>query len=79
LLEHVDFESEYPKAVQMTKLLRDLGIKAPRMPDFKEAARVLHDRGIEPRRSNGKKVYDISYTAVDEGSFANFSDKFGDD
>ena len=79
LLEHVDFESDFPKAVQMTKLLRDMGIKSPRMPDFKEAARVLHDRGIEPRRSNGKKVYDISYTAVDEGNYANFSDKFGDD
>ena len=79
LLEHVDFESEYPKAVQMTKLLRDLGIKAPRMPDFKEAARVLHDRGIEPRRSNGRKVYDLSYTAVDAENFTNYSDKFGDD
>ena len=79
LLEHVDFESEYPKAVQMTKLLRDLGIKAPRMPDFKEAARVLHDRGIEPRRSNGRKVYDLSYTAVDAENFTSYSDKFGDD
>ena len=78
LLEHVDFESEYPKAVQMTKLLRDLGIKAPRMPDFKEAARVLHDRGIEPRRSNGRKVYDLSYTPVDADNFTDFSAKFGD-
>ena len=58
----MDFESENIKPVQMTKLLRDLGIKAPRMPDFKEAARVLHERGIEPRRSNGKKVYDMDYT-----------------
>ena len=78
LLEHVDFESEYPKAVQMTKLLRDLGIKAPRMPDFKEAARVLHDRGIEPRRSNGRKVYDLSYTPVDADNYTDFSAKFGD-
>jgi len=78
LLEHVDFESEFPKAVQMTKLLRDLGIKAPRMPDFKEAARVLHDRGIEPRRSNGRKVYDLTYTAVDSDNYTDFSTKFGD-
>ena len=28
---------EHAKPVQMTKLLRDLGIKSPRMPDFKEA------------------------------------------
>ena len=78
LLEHVDFESEFPKAVQMTKLLRDLGIKAPRMPDFKEAARVLHDRGIEPRRSNGRKVYDLTYTPVDSDNYTDFSAKFGD-
>ena len=68
ILEHVDFESENAKPVQMTKLLRDLGIKAPRMPDFKEANRVLHERGIEPRRSNGKKIYDIDYTPVEEES-----------
>jgi putative DNA primase/helicase len=43
ILEHVNFSSEYAKPVQMTKLLRDLGIKAPRMPDFKEASRVLHE------------------------------------
>jgi hypothetical protein len=61
----------------MTKLLRDLGIKSPRMPDFKEAARVLHERGIEPRRTNGKKVYDLEYTkALDD---TNFSDVFGSD
>ena len=45
----------------MTELLRDMGIANPRMPDFKEAARVLQENGCEPRRSNGKKVYDISY------------------
>jgi hypothetical protein len=67
-LEHVDFEGEHKVAVQMTKLLRDLGIKSPRMPDFKEAARVLHERGIEPRRSNGKKIYDLDYTAVEDDS-----------
>jgi len=38
-----------------------MGIANPRMPDFKEAARVLQENGCEPRRSNGKKVYDISY------------------
>ena len=75
LLEHVDFESENIKPVQMTKLLRDLGIKAPRMPDFKEAARVLHERGIEPRRSNGKKVYDTDYKAIDDNGMT-FGDKF---
>ena len=77
LLEHVDFDSEHAKPVQMTKLLRDLGIKAPRMPDFKEANRVLHERGIEARRTNGKKVYDISYTAVEESG--GFNSNFGSD
>ena len=66
--EHVSFTSEQTKPVQMTKLLRDLGIKSPRMPDFKEASRVLHERGIEPRRSNGKKIYDLDYTPVEEES-----------
>ena len=75
LLEHVDFESINTKAVQMTKLLRDLGIKAPRMPDFKEASRVLHEKGIEARRTNGKKVYDIDYKAVDDSGIT-FGDKF---
>ena len=77
LLEHVDFESIYTKPVQMTKLLRDMGIKSPRMPDFKEAARVLHERGIEKRRTNGKNVYDINYTAVE--SEIKYSNSFGDD
>ena len=66
ILEHVDFTSDRTKAVQMTKLLRDLGIKSPRMPDFKEASRVLHEKGIEPRRSNGKKIYDIDYTPIED-------------
>ncbi len=77
LLEHVDFDSEFTKPVQMTKLLRDMGIKAPRMPDFKEAARVLHERGVEKRRTNGKNVYDINYTAVEESG--GFNARFGDD
>ena len=51
----------------MTKLLRDLGISNPRMPDFKDAARVLAERGIVPRRTNGKKVYDLDYNKVDDG------------
>jgi putative DNA primase/helicase len=78
ILEHVNFGSEYAKPVQMTKLLRDLGIKAPRMPDFKEASRVLHERGIEPRRSNGKKIYDLEYTPVEEDS-GGFSSNYGSD
>jgi len=78
ILEHVKFDSEYAKPVQMTKLLRDLGIKAPRMPDFKEASRVLHERGIEPRRSNGKKIYDLEYTPVEEDS-GGFNSSFGND
>jgi putative DNA primase/helicase len=68
ILEHVRFASTETKAVQMTKLLRDLGIKSPRMPDIKEASRVLHERGIEPRRSNGKKIYDLDYDPVEDNS-----------
>jgi hypothetical protein len=66
ILEHVRFGSRQTKPIQMTKLLRDLGISNPRMPDFKEAARILHEKGIEPRRSNGKKVYDLDYDKPDE-------------
>ena len=78
ILEHVNFDSEYAKPVQMTKLLRDLGIKSPRMPDFKEASRVLHERGIEPRRSNGKKIYDLDYTPIEDDS-GGFNSSFGND
>ena len=78
ILEHVKFDSEYAKPVQMTKLLRDLGIKSPRMPDFKEASRVLHERGIEPRRSNGKKIYDLDYTPI-EDDVGGFNSSFGND
>ena len=66
ILEHVSFDSEYTKPVQMTKLLRDLRIKQPRLPDFKDAARVLHERGVHPRRTNGKKVYDLNYTKIED-------------
>lgn len=62
LLEHVNFTSQVTEPVQMTKLLRDLGINNPRAGEFKEAARVLSAHGIEPRRSNGRKVYDLEYT-----------------
>ena len=81
LLEHVRFGSKKTTAVQMTKLLRDLGISNPRMPDFKEAARILHERGVEPRRSNGKKVYDIDYDpAAQEGGagYSTFSGGYND-
>jgi len=69
ILEHVDFDAKTTQPVQMTKLLRDLGINNPRMPDFKNAARILHQKGVEPRRTNGKKVYDLSYTKTIEDSF----------
>jgi putative DNA primase/helicase len=81
LLEHVRFSSKQTTAVQMTKLLRDLGIANPRMPDFKEASRVLHERGIEPRRSNGKKVYDLDYDKPDEedsGGYASYGGGYND-
>ena len=77
ILEHVNFGSDDTKPVQMTKLLRDLGIKSPRMPDFKEASRVLHERGIEARRSNGKKIFDLDYSAAESDmSYTSFADKF---
>jgi len=66
ILQHVNFDSKSTKPVQMTALLRDLGIANPRMPDFKDASRVLADNGIEPRRSNGKKLYDLDYDTPDE-------------
>ena len=62
LLQYIDFDSVATKPVQMTSLLKDLGISNPRMADFKDAARVLADRGLEPRRSNGKKIYDLDYS-----------------
>jgi hypothetical protein len=61
ILNYVRFDSANCKPVQMTTLLRDLGITNPRMPDIKDASRVLAERGIEPRKSNGKKVYDLDY------------------
>ena len=64
LLQYIRFDSSDKKPVQMTHLLRDMGINNPRMADFKDAARVLADRGVEPRYSNGKKIYDLDYDAV---------------
>ena len=46
ILEHVHFTSTQTKPVQMTKLLRDLGISQPRMPDIKDASRVLAAHGL---------------------------------
>jgi len=73
ILEHVDFDSDNTKPVQMTKLLRDLGVSNPRMADFKDAARILSERGKEPRRSSGKKIYDLYYSAIEDDK----SDSFG--
>ena len=73
ILEHVHFQSLNTKPVQMTKLLRDLGISQPRMPDIKDASRVLSTHGLEPRKSNGKKVYDLDYTPVEVGNADKFS------
>jgi len=73
ILEHVDFQSDNTKPVQMTKLLRDLGVSNPRMADFKDAARILSEYGKEPRRSSGKKIYDLDYTPIEEDK----SDSFG--
>jgi putative DNA primase/helicase len=73
ILEHVDFDSDNTKPVQMTKLLRDLGVNNPRMADFKDAARILSERGKEPRRSSGKKIYDLCYSAIEDDK----SDSFG--
>ena len=73
ILEHVDFKDAATKPVQMTKLLRDFGVNNPRMADFKDAARILSEHGKEPRRSSGKKIYDLSYTAIEDDK----SDTFG--
>ena len=78
VLQHVDFDSKATKPVQMTQFLRDLGISNPRMPDIKDAVRVLHEHGIEKRRTNGKNVYDLDYTPV-EDSVSGSSGSFGGD
>ena len=76
ILEHVNFDSNLTEPVQMTKLLRDLGIANPRMPDFKEAARTLADHGVEARRTGGRKIYDIDYKPVENDD--NVGDKFSE-
>jgi len=78
VLQHVNFESNATEPVQMTQFLRDLGISNPRMPDIKDAVRVLHEHGIEKRRTNGKNVYDLDYTPV-EDSVSGSSGSFGGD
>jgi len=38
---------------------------------------VLHERGIEARRSNGKKIFDLDYSVAEsDGSYGSFADKF---
>ena len=68
LLQHVDFKAldDSKEAWQLTALLRSLGIRNPRNIDFKDASRVLTDHGIEPRKTNGKKVYDVCLTDMPE-------------
>tara|TARA_E500000318_G_scaffold4141_2_gene4408 strand:- start:49 stop:417 length:369 start_codon:yes stop_codon:yes gene_type:complete len=68
ILQHVRFDSELTKPVQMTELLRDFGIKSPRAADFKEASRVLQANGITPRRSNGRKIYDLDWDSIEDGN-----------
>jgi putative DNA primase/helicase len=66
ILQRVKFTSQMVRPVQLTELLRDLGIRSPRVADFKEAARVLTANGCVPRKSNGRKIYDIDYEPVIE-------------
>ena len=68
LLQHVDFmaDAEDKEPWQLTALLRALGIRNPRNIDFKDASRVLTDRGVEPRKTNGKKVYDVNLIDLPE-------------
>ena len=79
ILQHVNFNGVNTRPVQMTQLLRDLGISQPRVPDVKDASRVLNANGMEPRRSNGKKVYDLEYTKVEVGNADKFSGAWKDE
>ena len=79
ILQHVNFKGVNTRPVQMTQLLRDLGITQPRVPDVKDASRVLNAFGVEPRRSNGKKVYDLEYTKVEVGNADKFSGAWKDE
>ena len=79
ILQHVNFQGVNTRPVQMTQLLRDLGISQPRVPDVKDASRVLNAHGMEPRRSNGKKVYDLEYTKVEVGNADKFVSSWNED
>jgi putative DNA primase/helicase len=76
LLQQVNFDGVNTKPVQMAKLLTDLGIKAPRMTDYKEASRIMHEHGIKPRKSHGKKIYDVEYTPLDTPAVPHYTPDF---
>ena len=50
--------------MQMTQLLRDLGISQP-VPDGKDASRVLNAHGMGAAPQQREKVYDLEYTKVE--------------
>ena len=68
ILHHVDFEAleSEKQGWQLTHMLRALGIRSPRNIDFKDASRVLTDRGVFARKSNGKKLYDVALVDLDD-------------
>ena len=76
LLQQVNFDGLNTKPVQMAKLLSDLGVKSPRMADYKEASRILQERGIKPRKSHGKKIYDIEYESLDTPTSPHYTPDF---
>jgi hypothetical protein len=80
-MQHVDFEAleTEKKAWQLTAMLRALGIRNPRNIDFKDASRVLTEFGIEPRKTNGKKVYDVSLIDLSIGIGRRVSWRSNDD
>ena len=73
VLQQVNFKSKLTEPVQMVQLLKDLGIANPRVGDFKEASRVLHEKGYKPRKSNGKKLYDLDYSPIEAKEFKNMN------
>ena len=68
ILHHVEFDAldSEKKGWQLTHMLRAMGIRNPRNIDFKDASRVLTDRGVIPRKSNGRKLYDVSLVDIEE-------------
>ena len=64
LLQQVNFSGTNTKPVQMVQLLADLGVTNPRMGDYKEASRILHEKVLRPRKSHGKKLWDVDYTPL---------------